>query len=151
MKILNAILILWKKKHKMLKKFLLSFIVILAFSASVAVSAYNPVSVTIITSQSSADSLTIHCTNYIDFYGVNDAYSTNDLYCELYNDNPGPDIQYYSTLLSPGTGSMSQGQVSSWHNIFYQRTLDKERDLYVHLDPAGWNSTGCHGAGKLVD
>lgn len=133
------------------KKLILSFLVILAFSASVAVYASNPVSVIITTGQSSADSQTLSCSNYIDFYGVNDSGSTNDLYCELYNDNTFIDTQYYSTLLSPGVGSMSQGTVSVWHTIFYQRNLDKNRDLYVHLDPAGGNSTGCHGAGKLKD
>lgn len=133
-------------RNKM-KRLMISLCVMIVFSASISAVA-STVSVTIYTNDDYADSQTLGCTFLIDFYGINSSESSRNLYCELYEDTWGIDPQFFSIALVPGTGSMTG---PTWYRILYQYSLDEAKLLYVHLDPAGGNSTGCYGAGKLVD
>lgn len=119
---------------------------------TVAMAASSPTSVTIYTNKTSVDSTSIYCSGYIDGYGVNDSSSSNSLYYVLRFKQSVGSKKSYSKLMAPGTGSMGSTSVSSWSTLFTKKSVpDGSGNYFIRLNPHGATSTGCYGAGKLVD
>ncbi len=119
---------------------------------TVAMAASSPASITIYTNDTSADSIAIYCSGYIDGFGVNDSSSTESLYYTLRVKKSVGSSEVYSTLMAPGTGSMGASSVSTWSTLFTGKSVpDGPGDYFIRLNPKGALSKGCYGAGKLVD
>jgi hypothetical protein len=132
---------------KQVKRFIVVFCLILAFSASVSVFAETTMQVVIYTTEYQQESNILNCSNYIDFDGVNSIYSTNNLYVELYEKGSLFNTNIVSLKLVPGTGWMA----GTWYSILASYNLGASNvPLFIKLDPEGLIS-GCYGGGRLID
>lgn len=119
---------------------------------TVAMAASSPASITIYTNDTSADSIAIYCSGYIDGFGVNDSSSTESLYYTLRIKKNVGSLEVFSHLMAPGTGSMGASSVSTWSPLFSQKPVpDGPGSYFIRLNPKGALRKGCYGAGKLVD
>ena len=131
---------------KQVKRFIVVFCLILAFSASVSVLADdNIIQVIIYTGQGSKPSDVLVCSNHINFDGVNSIYSTNNLYVELFEEGTLFNTCIVSLKLVPGTGWIA----GEWYHILTNYDLGRTNvPLFINLDPEG-PIAGCYGAGRL--
>lgn len=136
--------------NKLLK--VVAIVVVMTCIFGTVAMAAPTVSVTIYSSDTSADSISLYCSNLIDGFGVNDKSSTNDLYYTLRKEGVIGSSEVLSILMKPGTGSMGKSSVSSWYTLFTGLLVpDGSGYYFIRLNPKGLFGKDSYGAGKLVD